>query len=119
MQQRERAAVLAVEVQQASGAVCIAPGDLQILRQGDAMREGGVDIPGDSLARVEVQRRAAGDEHPDWQHLPGSGRQGIRNARDELAECLNVFGAGTPVRLHVGVHPQRAAGIARAAEGCD
>src|SRR5439155_560716 len=63
VQQPERVVELAVEVQQARGPVGVAIRDFQILRQCDAMRKGGIDVPGDPLPGIQVQRRAAGDVH--------------------------------------------------------
>ena len=82
-----------------SHAVRVAIGNLEILWQCNPARERCVDIPGDSLAGVQVQRGAAGYVHADWQHTAWQATQRACNAIDNLEECRDILRSGVWVRL--------------------
>jgi len=72
--------------------VGVAIRDFQILRQCDALRESGVDIPGDSFPGVQVQRRSAGDVHAH-----GSARCGDAASAVAMRWMISRNAASTPV----------------------
>ena len=61
--QAERVVVLAIEIEQASGAVFVPVRHVESVWQRDPSRKRGVDVDGDSFAGMEVQRRSTGDVH--------------------------------------------------------
>jgi len=65
--QAEGVVVLAVEIQQARGAVFVPVRHVEPVWQGDPSRERGVDVDRHPLAGVEVQRSSTGDVHADRQ----------------------------------------------------
>jgi hypothetical protein len=91
VQEPESIVVLAVKVQKPCRTVGVSIGNFQVLRKSDSVRERGIDVSGDALSGVHMQRGPACNIHADREGTFWQSSQRVSNAIDNLAERRDVF----------------------------